>query len=156
MYSILTLNKIAAVGTDKFDSSKYTVGEEVSNPDAIMVRSAKMHDMEFGSNLLAIARAGAGVNNIPVDKCAESGIVVFNSPGANANAVKELAICALLLASRKITEAAAWAASLKGTPDAPKAVNLNLQVLKSLARLWVLLVWEQLAEKSQTLLLILE
>lgn len=123
MYSILTLNKIAAVGTDKFDSSKYIVGEEVSNPDAIMVRSAKMHDMEFGSNLLAIARAGAGVNNIPVDKCAESGIVVFNSPGANANAVKELAICALLLASRKITEAAAWAASLKGTPDAPKTVE---------------------------------
>ena len=123
MYSILTLNKIAAVGTDKFDSSKYTVGEEVSNPDAIMVRYAKMHDMEFGSNLLAIARAGAGVNNIPVDKCAESGIVVFNSPGANANAVKELAICALLLASRKITEAAAWAASLKGTPDAPKTVE---------------------------------
>lgn len=123
MYSILTLNKIAAVGTDKFDSSKYTVGEEVSNPDAIMVRSAKMHDMEFGSNLLAIARAGAGVNNIPVDKCAESGIVVFNTPGANANAVKELAICAFLLASRKITEAAAWAASLKGTPDAPKTVE---------------------------------
>lgn len=123
MYSILTLNKIAAVGTDKFDSSKYTVGEEVSNPDAIMVRSAKMHDMEFGSNLLAIARAGAGVYNIPVDKCAESGIVVFNSPGANANAVKELAICALLLSSRKITEAAAWAASLKGTPDAPKTVE---------------------------------
>ena len=123
MYSILTLNKIAAVGTDKFDSSKYTVGEEVSNPDAIMVRSAKMHDMEFGSNLLAIARAGAGVNNIPVDKCAESGIVDFNSPGANANAVKELAICALLLSSRKITEAAAWAASLKGTPDAPKTVE---------------------------------
>ena len=123
MYSILTLNKIAAVGTDKFDSSKYTVGEEVSNPDAILVRSAKMHDMEFGSNLLAIARAGAGVNNIPVDKCAESGIVVFNSPGANANAVKELAICALLLSSRKITEAAAWAASLKGTPDAPKTVE---------------------------------
>lgn len=123
MYSILTLNKIAAVGTDKFDSSKYTVGKEVSNPDAIMVRSAKMHDMEFGSNLLAIARAGAGVNNIPVDKCAESGIVVFNSPGANANAVKELAICALLLSSRKITEAAAWAASLKGTPDAPKTVE---------------------------------
>lgn len=123
MYSILTLNKIASVGTDKFDSGKYTVGDSVSNPDAIMVRSAKMHDMEFGSNLLAIARAGAGVNNIPVDKCAESGIVVFNTPGANANAVKELAICALLLASRKITEAAAWAASLKGTPDAPKTVE---------------------------------
>ena len=88
-----------------------------------MVRSAKMHDMTFGSNLLAIARAGAGVNNIPVERCAEEGICVFNTPGANSNAVKELAICALLLASRKITEAAAWAASLKGTEDAPKTVE---------------------------------
>ena len=88
-----------------------------------MVRSAKMHDMQFGDDLLAIARAGAGVNNIPVDRCAEEGIVVFNTPGANSNAVKELAICALLLSSRKITEAAAWAASLKGTPDAPKTVE---------------------------------
>ena len=79
-----------------------------------MVRSAKMHDMEFGSNLLAIARAGAGVNNIPVDKCAEQGIVVFNTPGANANAVKELAICGLLMASRKIPEAMQWAQGLKG------------------------------------------
>ena len=79
--------------------------------------------LQFGENLLAIARAGAGVNNIPVDRCAEEGIVVFNTPGANSNAVKELAICALLLASRKITEAAAWAASLKGTPDAPKTVE---------------------------------
>lgn len=123
MYNIQTLNKIATVGTKRFDSAKYTVGEDVVSPDAIMVRSAKMHDMAFESNLLAIARAGAGVNNIPVDKCAEQGIVVFNTPGANANAVKELAICALLLASRKITEAAAWAASLKGTPDAPKTVE---------------------------------
>ncbi|MGN1480306.1 phosphoglycerate dehydrogenase [Porcipelethomonas sp.] len=123
MRNILTLNKIAAVGTKKFDSSKYTVGDSVENPDAIMVRSAKLHDMEFGSDLLAIARAGAGVNNIPVDRCAEQGIVVFNTPGANSNAVKELAICALLLSSRKITEAAAWAASLKGTPDAPKTVE---------------------------------
>lgn len=123
MYNIQTLNKISAVGTDKFDSSRYTVGDAVENPEAIMVRSAKLHDMEFGSNLLAIARAGAGVNNIPVEKCAEQGIVVFNTPGANANAVKELAICALLLSSRKITESAAWAASLKGTPDAPKTVE---------------------------------
>lgn len=123
MYNIQTLNKIAAIGTDRFDSAKYTVGDAVTSPEAIMVRSAKMHDMEFESNLLCIARAGAGVNNIPVDKCAEQGIVVFNTPGANANAVKELAICALLLASRKITEAAAWAASLKGTPDAPKTVE---------------------------------
>ncbi|MDD6278652.1 MAG: phosphoglycerate dehydrogenase [Ruminococcus sp.] len=123
MYNIQTLNKISTIGTDIFDKSKYAVADAPENPDAIMVRSAKMHDMQFGSNLLAIARAGAGVNNIPVDRCAEEGICVFNTPGANANAVKELAICALLLASRKITEAAAWAASLKGTPDAPKTVE---------------------------------
>ena len=123
MYNIKTLNKISSVGTDIFDKAAYNVGDSVENPAAIMVRSAKMHDMEFGSDLLAIARAGAGVNNIPVDRCAEEGIVVFNTPGANSNAVKELAICALLLSSRKITEAAAWAASLKGTPDAPKTVE---------------------------------
>jgi D-3-phosphoglycerate dehydrogenase len=123
MYNIQTLNKISSVGTDVFDKTKYTVSDTPENPDAIMVRSAKMHDMEFGSNLLAIARAGAGVNNIPVERCAEEGICVFNTPGANSNAVKELAICALLLSSRKITEAAAWAASLKGTPDAPKTVE---------------------------------
>lgn len=123
MYNIQTLNKISAIGTDIFDNSKYTVSDSVENPDAIMVRSAKMHDMQFGENLLAIARAGAGVNNIPVERCAEEGICVFNTPGANSNAVKELAVCALLLSSRKITEAAAWAASLKGTPDAPKTVE---------------------------------
>lgn len=123
MYNILTLNKIAAVGTEKFDKAMYTVSYNTAEPTAIMVRSAKLHDMEMPESLLAIARAGAGVNNIPVDKCAEQGIVVFNTPGANANAVKELAICALLLSSRKITEAAAWAASLKGTPDAPKTVE---------------------------------
>lgn len=123
MYNIQTLNKISSVGTDVFDKSKYAVSDNFENPEAIMVRSAKMHDMQFGDNLLAIARAGAGVNNIPVERCAEEGICVFNTPGANANAVKELAICAILLASRKITEAAAWAASLKGTPDAPKTVE---------------------------------
>ena len=123
MYNIQTLNKISAVGTDIFDKTKYAITDAPENPDAIMVRSAKMHDMTFGSNLLAIARAGAGVNNIPVERCAEEGICVFNTPGANSNAVKELAICALLLASRKITEAAAWAASLKGTEDAPKTVE---------------------------------
>ena len=123
MYNIQTLNKISSVGTDVFDKSKYAVSDNFENPEAIMVRSAKMHDMQFGDNLLAIARAGAGVNNIPVERCAEEGICVFNTPGANANAVKELAICAILLSSRKITEAAAWAASLKGTPDAPKTVE---------------------------------
>ena len=123
MYNIQTLNKISAIGTDIFDKSKYAISDDCATPDAIMVRSAKMHDMQFADNLLAIARAGAGVNNIPVERCAQEGICVFNTPGANSNAVKELAICALLLASRKITEAAAWAASLKGTPDAPKTVE---------------------------------
>lgn len=114
MYNIQTLNKISKYGTDNFDTAKYTVANEVANPDAIMVRSAAMHDMEFGSNLLAIARAGAGVNNIPVDKCAEQGICVFNTPGANANAVKELVIAGLLLTSRKIPDAMIWAQTLKG------------------------------------------
>ena len=114
MYNIQTLNKISKYGTDNFDTAKYNVADTVENPDAIMVRSAAMHDMEFGSNLLAIARAGAGVNNIPVDKCAEQGICVFNTPGANANAVKELVIAGLLISSRKVPEAMAWAQGLKG------------------------------------------
>ena len=117
MYNILTLNKIAAIGTSRFDTAKYNITDDCATPDAIMVRSAKMHDMEFAPNLLAIARAGAGVNNIPVDDCTEKGIVVFNTPGANANAVKELAICGLLLASRKIPEAINWAQTLKGNGE---------------------------------------
>ncbi len=117
MFQIQTLNKISKVGTCRLDAAKYTVADAPENPDAIMVRSAAMHDMEFGSNLLAIARAGAGVNNIPVDKCAEQGIVVFNTPGANANAVKELVVAGLLLSSRKISEAMAWVPSLKDEGD---------------------------------------
>lgn len=117
MYNIQTLNKIAACGTDLLDKSKYAVSDDAANPDAILVRSAAMHDMELGSNLLAIARAGAGVNNIPIDKCSEKGIVVFNTPGANANAVKELVICGLLLASRKIVPSTEWIKTLKGKGD---------------------------------------
>ena len=117
MYNIQTLNKIAAIGTGVFDKTKYAIADAPENPDAIMVRSAAMHDMEFGSNLLAIARAGAGVNNIPVEKCAEQGICVFNTPGANANAVKELVIAGLLLSSRKIANALAWVPSLKNEGD---------------------------------------
>ena len=120
MYDILTLNKIAKCGTDAFDKAKYTVADAVENPDAIMVRSAAMHDMQFGNKLLAIARAGAGVNNIPVDRCAEEGIVVFNTPGANANAVKELVIAGLLLSSRKVTDAIDWVSTLKGQEDIGK------------------------------------
>lgn len=117
MFNIKTLNKISNVGLSKFDTAKYTYGDNVENPDAIMVRSASMHDMEMPKSLLAIARAGAGVNNIPVADCANQGIVVFNTPGANANAVKELVICAMLLASRKITKAIEWCKTIKDEGD---------------------------------------
>ncbi|MBR2929825.1 MAG: phosphoglycerate dehydrogenase [Clostridia bacterium] len=110
---IQLLNKIAKIGVDRFDPS-FTVGAEVDAPDAIMVRSAAMHDMEFGKELLAIARAGAGVNNIPLDRCAGQGIVVFNTPGANANGVKELCLAALILASRDIVGGVEWAKTLPG------------------------------------------
>ncbi len=111
--NILTLNKIAACGTDRLGAN-YTVGDAVENPAGVLVRSAAMHDMEFPSSLLAVARAGAGVNNIPLDRCSDAGIVVFNTPGANANAVKELVIAGLLLASRKVVPAIEWAKTLKG------------------------------------------
>ncbi len=123
MKNIQLLNKIAKVGTDVLDKNEYNVGADVQNPDAIMVRSAAMHDMEFGKELRAIARCGAGVNNIPVDRCSEEGIVVFNTPGANANGVKELAIAAILLAARDITGGIKWANSLKGTEGVAKAVE---------------------------------
>ena len=113
MYNILTLNKIAAIGTSRLGDN-YKYGDDVQNPDAVLVRSAAMHDMEFADNLLAIARAGAGTNNIPKDKCSEQGIVVFNTPGANANAVKELVIAGLLLSNRKVIEGYEWAKTLKG------------------------------------------
>ena len=117
MFNIKTLNKISNVGLSKFDTSKFTYGDDIENPDAIMVRSASMHDMEMPASLLAIARAGAGVNNIPVAQCAEQGIVVFNTPGANANAVKELVLCGLLLSSRKITKAIDWCGTIKDEGD---------------------------------------
>ena len=123
MKNIQLLNKIAAVGTDIFDRAEYAVGADITNPDAIMVRSAAMHDMEFGENLQAIARCGAGVNNIPIDRCSDAGIVVFNTPGANANGVKELAIAAILLASRDIVGGIDFARGLKGTEGVAKAVE---------------------------------
>lgn len=116
--NILTLNKIALCGTERFNKNLYTVSDEVENPDGIMVRSAAMHDMEMPESLLAIARAGAGVNNIPVDACSEKGIVVFNTPGANANAVKELVLAGLFLASRKVVPAIEWTRTLKGEGEA--------------------------------------
>ncbi len=123
MKNIKLLNKIAKVGTDIFDKTAYHVADDVDTPDAIMVRSAAMHDMEFGPELKSIARCGAGVNNIPVEKCAEQGIVVFNTPGANANGVKELAICALLLAARDVVGGVNWANSLAGQENVAKLVE---------------------------------
>ena len=124
MFRIQTLNKIAAVGLQKFPMDHYEVASEFSTPDAILVRSAKMHDMEFASNLKAIGRAGAGVNNIPIDTCTEKGIVVFNTPGANANAVKELVIASMLLSSRNLVQGINWGSTLIGEGDAvPKLVE---------------------------------
>ena len=117
MYNVKLYNKISKVGLDDLDPAKYTCAEDFEDYDAVLVRSAKLHDVQFPKNLKCIARAGAGVNNIPIDRCSEEGIVVFNTPGANANAVKELVICALLLASRKIVQGANWVKGLKGTPD---------------------------------------
>ncbi len=123
MYNILTLNKISETGLCRF-SDEYNCATDIANPDAILVRSASMHDMEFEANTLAIARAGAGVNNIPIDKCSEAGIVVFNTPGANANAVKELVLTGLFLSSRKVIPAIEWAKTLKGNGDTvPKDVE---------------------------------
>lgn len=123
MYSILTLNKISPKGLSRLSAEKFTCSDSAANPDAVIVRSASMHDTEFASNLLAIARAGAGVNNIPVDRCTENGICVFNTPGANANAVKELVICGLFLASRKIAAGAQWCLTLKDSDEVSKKVE---------------------------------
>ena len=123
MKNIKLMNKIAKIGTDVFDNDKFYVSENVETPDAIMVRSAALHDMEFPKTLTAIARAGAGVNNIPVDKCTENGIVVFNTPGANANGVKELAICALVLAARDVVGGIEWVKTLEGEADVAKLVE---------------------------------
>ncbi|MBR5753692.1 MAG: phosphoglycerate dehydrogenase [Clostridia bacterium] len=117
MYKVLTLNNISEAGLSQLDPAKYTVGSDIKDPDAILVRSANMHDMEFSPNTLAIARAGAGTNNVPLERCAEEGIVVFNTPGANANAVKELVLCSLFLTSRKIIPGVEFANSLKGKGD---------------------------------------
>lgn len=117
MYNIKTLNKISPVGTGLFDKSKYAVADDIDNPDAILVRSAKMHDMELGDKLLCIARAGAGTNNIPSDRCAKEGIVVFNTPGANSDAVKEMTLCALLLSSRDILGGIDWVRSIADKGD---------------------------------------
>ncbi len=108
MFRIKTLNKISPAGLSVLDQTRFTVNSDVEQEDGVLVRSADMHEYQFPQSLRCIARAGAGTNNIPIDRCSEAGIVVFNTPGANANAVKELAVCALLLSSRKITAGSNW------------------------------------------------
>ena len=120
MYKISTLNKISPAGLSRFNE-EYILTDKIEEADGILVRSQDMHEMEFSDNLRAIARAGAGVNNIPLDRCAENGIVVFNTPGANANAVKELVLCGLFLAARNVPAALDWAKGL--TEDVSGAVE---------------------------------
>lgn len=122
MFKYLCLNPISKVGTEKF-SKEYTQTENIAEADGILVRSAAMHDMELPENLLAVARAGAGVNNIPLDKCAEKGIVVFNTPGANANGVKELVIAGMLLASRDVVGGIEWVIANQDKEDIAKAAE---------------------------------
>jgi D-3-phosphoglycerate dehydrogenase len=124
MFRVQTLNKISAEGLQRFPMDHYEVASEFSSPDAILVRSAKMHDMSFASSLKAIGRAGAGVNNIPLDVCTEKGIVVFNTPGANANAVKELVVASMLVSSRNLVQGVNWAKTLVGKgEEVPKLVE---------------------------------
>ncbi|MEE3450369.1 MAG: 3-phosphoglycerate dehydrogenase family protein [Acutalibacteraceae bacterium] len=116
MYNILTLNKIAKIGLNRLGDN-YAVSDNCAAPEGVIVRSAAMHDMELPESLLAIARAGAGTNNIPIDKCTDKGIVVFNTPGANANAVKELVLTGMLMCSRNVLGGIEWEKSLKGNGD---------------------------------------
>jgi D-3-phosphoglycerate dehydrogenase len=124
MFRVQTLNKISSKGLDFLPRETYEIASEFQSPDAYLVRSFKMHEMTFGPSVKAIARAGAGVNNIPVDRCTEEGVVVFNTPGANANGVKELVLAALFISSRNIMPAYAWARGLAGQgADVPPAVE---------------------------------
>lgn len=122
MYKIGTLNKISPAGLDRL-TDEYTLTEDIQEANGIILRSYNMHEMELSDQLLAVGRAGAGVNNIPLDKCAEKGIIVFNAPGANANAVKELCISGMLMAARNIPEGIEWLNSLEVTPEVGKAVE---------------------------------
>ena len=124
MYKIQKLNKISSKGLERFPSDLYEHATEIVNPDAILVRSADMLAMDMPESLLAVARAGAGVNNIPIEKCSLRGIPVFNTPGANANAVKELVLLAFILSSRRVFDGISWAKSLAGKGDeVPKLIE---------------------------------
>ena len=122
MYNVKILNNIKSAALEKLHSDKYIISADIENPDAIIVRSAKLLDMEINPELLCVVRAGAGVNNIPIERCADDGVVVFNTPGANAEAVKELAICSLLLSSRNILGGIDWVDSIKGEGESITAL----------------------------------
>ena len=130
MHKIMTLNKIADAGLELQPHEKYEYASEIINPDAIILRSFNMHDMELPNSLKAVARAGAGVNNIPIPACSQRGIVVFNTPGANANAVKEMTLMGLFMSSRKVYDGITWAKSLQGNGDqVPKLIENGNQVV---------------------------
>ena len=128
MYDIKTLNAISPIYQVILKDHEYNVGAEIENPQAILVRSADMHGYEIGEDLLCVARAGAGVNNLPLDKMAKAGVVAFNAPGANANAVKELVLAGLLLSSRKIAEGIEWCRSLT---DGETSIEKQVETGKS-------------------------
>lgn len=123
MYKILTLNAISDAGLNKLPADKFVISDKEENPDGIILRSFDMHNMDIPATVMGIARAGAGTNNIPVDKCAEKGIVVFNTPGANANAVKELVLTGIFVSARNVIQGVEWAKSLKGKENVPKLVE---------------------------------
>lgn len=123
MKKIKLYNKIAPIGINRFENDRYVVGEDIDHEDAILLRSASLHDVEFSCELKAIARAGAGTNNIPIEECSEKGIVVFNTPGANANAVKELVFAGLLLSARPIYEGMSWTKSIEKNVDVAKLIE---------------------------------
>lgn len=146
MFTIKTLNAISPVGLAKLPKNLFDVSVDADAPDGILVRSADLLNTAFNDNLLAIARAGAGVNNIPLDRCSEQGIVVFNTPGANANAVAELVIGMLIAGSRNVAAAAQWTQGLAGDPAMAKSVEKgksSSSATRSRARRWALLVWAQ-------------
>ena len=130
MFKYHCLNPIANVGLDKF-TADYEKTDNINEAQGVLVRSASMHDMELPENLLAVARAGAGVNNIPLEKCAEKGIVVFNTPGANANGVKELVIAGMLLAARDVVGGINWVESAKDDENIAKTAEKEKRVIGS-------------------------
>ncbi len=138
MYKIHTLNAISNKGLERLPTENYDIGAELNDADGILVRSAKMHDMDLPESLLAIGRAGAGVNNVPVDRMTDKGVVVFNAPGANANAVKELVIAGMLMSIRNIGPAWDFARKLEGSDEEiNKATALSCRAVRLASSVWV-------------------